>query len=166
MKPMLSLSRYASLISMSSQPLNILGEQDRIEIYKLQRVNADNDHVDQELDLQLDPRYRYEYISKYSLSIHLLVSSPILLRQIPTDSHDACIFSPSTKLILFNVSEEGRRQLVSYNVHVSDDGDRRRSERPFVLWRSGLRRQDIASVPLQTSSIPLDFDSIVLGYCE
>lgn len=91
-------------------------------------------------------------------------SSPTLLRQIPTDSHDACTFSPSTKLIVFNFSERCRRQLVSYNVLPNAEGVGL-GERPFILWQSVVRRRGIPSAVLQTSSIPLGFDTIVLGYC-
>jgi hypothetical protein len=67
---------------------------------------------------------------------------------------------------MFNFSERCRRQLVSYNVLPNADADGAGlGERPFILWQSAVRRRGIDPAVLQTSSIPLDFDTIVLGYC-
>lgn len=125
-----------------------LSYQERIDVYKLQRSNADSDRV---------------VVEEHGASHH----SPTLVRQIPTGGHDSSTFSPSRDLIITKLADSGHRQLVSFSVPL-DSGEDKGAEksRSTLLWQSSRRQQEKGAAIVQTSSVPLEFDVIVQGFSD
>lgn len=94
----------------------------------------------------------------------LYYCSPSRIGRIATGTHFSSSYSPSTEFIVSRIDPKGYLQIASYKFG-SPPSDKAH-DGPTLLWQSSIRYDDIASSVFQTSSVPLELEVIIQGFCE
>ncbi|KAJ7166355.1 hypothetical protein C8R43DRAFT_985618 [Mycena crocata] len=117
--------------------------KERTEFYTLQFVDANNDEV------------------REGSTVHgRLLARPFLSRTITTGPNDALHIASTQEIIVTKLSEDGQRTLESHTQSESKPDS-------CVIWRAPGSTSKRKAIPVQqTSILPLDFDSVLLGYAD
>ncbi|KAJ6584436.1 hypothetical protein B0H19DRAFT_1105047 [Mycena capillaripes] len=115
--------------------------KERTEFYALKSVDANNDEIHKGSTIQ-----------------GRLLVQPSLLHTITTGLNDALHVASAEEILSTKVSDDGRRILESYAFRESKLNS-------SIIWRAA-GGDSIAHPVQQTFMLPLDFDTILLGYAD
>ncbi|KDR82569.1 hypothetical protein GALMADRAFT_237950 [Galerina marginata CBS 339.88] len=132
----------------SEDEMYALSFEDRVEVYQIKVVNADNEEVD-----NIRPT-----------SPSSLHTQPELIRTLYIGEHDALEFTHGSLITTASSQDQRAQTIFSYTISETKDSQSPQ-DLPRVLWRTAEAMPSLPKITL-TSTLPLELELIVQGYSD